>query len=47
MTPPWTVQTKASEESSETATSAEQERHSKPRTSWSGQSQAREMENTR
>ena len=33
-----------SEEPSEDATSAEQERRSKPRTSWSRQSQAREME---
>ena len=37
-------QTKISEESLEDATSAEQERCSKPRASWSGQSQARTWE---
>ena len=44
MTPPWTVQTNISKESSEDATSAEQERRLKPHTSWSGQSQARKTE---
>ena len=43
-TPPWTVQPKICEESSRDATSAEQERRSKPRASWSGQSQAEEQE---
>ena len=42
--PPWTVQTKISEESSEDATPAEQERRSKPLASCSGQSQARKWE---
>ena len=41
---PWTVQQKISEESSGDATSAEQERRSKPRASWSGQNQAKERE---
>ena len=40
----WTVQKKISEESSEDATSAEQERCLKPYTSCSGQSQAKAME---
>ena len=44
MTPPWMVQTKISEETSEDATSAEKERRFKPYASWSGQSQARAME---
>ena len=41
-TQPWTDPTKISEESSEDATSAEQERHSKALTSGSGQSQVKE-----
>ena len=43
-TQPWTDQMKISEESSEDAMSAEQERRSKPLTFCSGQSQVKERE---